>query len=1031
MSLTEFALNRNRLTVVLLFVVLVGGITSYLSLPQSEDPDFTIRTALVMTYFPGASPERVEQLVTDKLEQEIQELPELDYIASQSRTGVSLVYVNIKEKYTEMSPIWRKLRDKVDDAKPNLPEGIDGPYVEDDFGDVFGIMIAMTGEGFTQAEMDDYAKVVRKELLLVDQVARVEIMGEQEEKIFIEFSNARLAELGLSPSQLADVLSTENIVLPGGHINIGPSKIVVEPTGNYENIDDLRDTVLRLSQLGGPDRLIYLKDIATITRGHVDPPDTIVHYDARPAILLAVNMTKDGNIVNLGERIEKFLNELKAELPVGIEFHFAAFQPDYVNQAIDDFMVNLLEGVVAVVVVMLLFLGLRTGMVVGTLIPMTMLLTFLLMDLFGVTLQQVSIASLIIALGMLVDNAIVMSENIMVRLQNGEDRFNASVAAGKELAVPLLTATLTTSAAFLAIFLAESAVGEYCASLFQVVTMALLASWVLALTMIPLFCFWFLKLKKNAKPQNFQGKFYRKYRAFLHWLLTHRALSILILLVIFYGALRLFAFIPQIFFPPSVRPQFVIDFWLPEGTHIDETYRTMLPVEEFLADRPEVENFSVYVGESSPRFILTLNQEQSSENYAFFLVNCHGSEEMKKLMEDVYRFMVEKIPNVNPVVKMLETGASVGAPIQIRVDGREISPEGIKTIYRLADQVKAVLKETKGTLSVRDAWGSPIQKLYVRVDQARARRAGLTSQDIAVSLQTQLAGYTATEYREGDEIIPVILRSVQANRRDLGKIEGLNVYSLSTGQSVPLLQIAQPEFRSETAKIERRDRKRSLTVKCDVTGRTASSVLNEVRPKIDALVKDWPAGYGVEYGGEFEENEKASKSIYDQLPISLFIILMLLIWQFNSFRKTLIIFLTIPMGLIGAILGLFVTRSPFGFMSMLGMVSLSGIVVNNAIVLIDRIKIEIDGGETPQNAIVFSAQKRLRPILLTTITTLCGLLPLGLQGGPLWESMAWTISGGLLFATVLTLGFVPILYSLFFKVKYEKKKEYGVIAAGE
>lgn len=1019
MNLTEFALKRSRLTVVMLFVVLLGGISAFFSLPQSEDPDFVIRTALVMTYFPGASPERVEQLVTDKLEQKIQEIPELDHITSESRTGVSLVFVEIKEKYTDMRPIWRKLRDKVDDARPSLPEGIDGPYVQDDFGDVFGIMIAMTGDGFSQAELDDHARDVRKDLLLIENVARVDIVGEQEERIFVEFSNARLAELGLSPAQLAEALQSENIVLPGGYVNIGPDKIVIEPTGNYEDIEDLRSTVLRLSRLGG-EQLIYLKDIAGITRGYVDPPDTIVHYNGQPAVLLAVNMAQGGNIVTLGEKISAFLEETRAGLPVGIDFHYAAFQPEYVTAAVNDFMVNLLEGVVAVLAVMLVFLGLRTGLVVAPLIPMTMLLTFLLMKFFGVTLQQVSIASLIIALGMLVDNAIVMSEDIMVRLERGEERFAAAVASGRELAIPLLTSTLTTSAAFLAIFLAQSVVGEYCRSLFIVVTMALLSSWVLALTMIPLFCFWFIKVKKDKPPQDFSGKFYRFYRTFLCWLLARRALSLVILVLVFFGAMQLFGLIPKIFFPAAVRPQFVIDAWLPEGTHLMETYRAVLPVEEFLEGRTEIDNFSVFFGESSPRFYLALNQEQSNENYAFFLVNCKTLGEMDRLMADVYRFMEENCPSINPVVKKLETGAPVGAPIQIRLSGRDISPRGIREMYRLADGVKELLRQTTGTLSIRDSWGSPIKKLYVRVDQARARRAGLTSQDIAVSLQTQLAGYRATEYREAEEIIPVELRSLQANRVDLGKIEGMNVYSLSTGQSVPLLQLARPEFASEVAKIGRRDRKRVMTVRCDlVPGRTAAEVLDEIRPRIAELVRGWPSGYGVEYGGEFEENEKANQSITAQLPVSAFIILMLLVWQFNSFRKTLIILITVPMGLIGAILGLLLTGSEFGFMAMLGMVALAGIVINNAIILIDRIQLEIDGGVEPREAVIIAGQKRFRPIMLTTVTTLCGLLPLALQGGPLWESMAWTIIGGLLFATVLTLGYVPVFYSLFFKLKYK------------
>ncbi len=1019
MNLTQFALKRSRLTMVILAVIILSGVSAYLGLPRSEDPDFTIRTALVITYFPGGSPERVEQLVTDKIEQKVQEIPELAHVSSESRTGVSLVFVEIEEKYYEMRPIWRKLRDKVEDARPSLPEGVIGPYVNDDFGDVFGIMIAVTADGFSQAELDLYAREVRKDLLLIEEVARVELMGQQEEKIFIEFSNARLAELGLSPGDLAEVLQSENIVLSGGFVNIGPDKIVVEPTGSYENIEDLRDTVFRLSP-HGEGQLIYLKDIAEVTRGYVEPPDTIVRYNSRPAVLLAVNMSPGGNIINLGERIDDFLAARKNQLPLGVDFHYAAFQPEYVSAAINDFMVNLLEGVAAVLLVMLVFLGIRTGLVVAPLIPMTMLLTFLLMKFFGVNLQQVSIASLIIALGMLVDNAIVVSEDIMVRIQRGEERFAAAVASGRELAIPLLVSTLTTSAAFLAIFLARSVVGEYCRSLFIVVTMALVSSWILALTMIPLLCFRFIKVNPKKNPAGeYRGRFYRFYRRFLLRLLTHRVLSLVILLAVFIGAINLFGLVPQIFFPPAVRPQFVIDFRLPEGTHIRETLREALPVERFLAGREEVDNFSVYVGESSPRFYLSLTQEQSNENYAFFLVNCRDLKEMDRLMEDVYLFISENSPNATPVVKKLETGAPVGAPIQIRVSGKDITPRGIETIYRLSGQVKDLLRRTEGTLSIRDSWGSPIKKLYVRVDQAQARRAGLTSRDIAVSLQTQLAGMQVTEFREADEIIPVELRSVQANRTDLGKIEGLNVYSLVTGHAVPLLQIARPEFSFETANIARRNRKRVMTVLCDlVPARTASGVLSEIRPALAELTRGWPAGYEVQFGGEFEESEKANESIMAQLPVSAFIILLLLVWQFNSFRKTLIILITVPMGLIGAILGLLLTGSSFGFMSMLGMVALAGVVINNAIVLIDRIQLELEEGKTGQEAIVLAAQKRFRPILLTTVTTLCGLLPLALQGGPLWESMAWTIIGGLLFATVLTLGYVPVLYSLFYKIKF-------------
>ncbi len=1022
MNLTRTAIEQNRVSLVLLGVIVVAGLQAYLGMPRAEDPGFTIRTAMILTYFPGASPERVEQLVTDKLEKAIQEMPEVDTISSQSKNGVSVVLVDIQERYTEMRPIWDDLRRKVQRASGELPDGVIGPNVNDEFGDVFGTVVNLTGDGYTYAELEDVAEAVRDDLLLIDEVAKVAVHGTQDERVFVEFNNARLAELGLSPGQLSGVLESRNIINPGGEVRTNDEVIVLEPSGNFESVEDLARTILRLP---GSGELVYLEDVATVTRGYIDPPERLMRASGVPGLALAVSLREGGNILVLGEKVEAAIERARNSYPHGIEFEFTQFQAGEVAKRVDDFVGNLLQAVGIVMLVMLVSLGLRTGLVVASLIPMAIVMSFNFMSLFDVGINSMSLAALIIALGLLVDNAIVMSESILVSTGEGKSVKEAAIASAAELKLPLLVSSLTTAAAFLPIYLAESAVGEYTAALFQVVTITLLCSWLLAITMIPLLCVLFLKVKKQ-EGESYDSTFYRRYRGLLQLALRNPWKTVAIVALVFFGSMQLFAFVPAIFFPPNERASLIAELRLPTGTPLARTSELTAEFEAFMREEllvtPDeaaagavgLTDWATFVGEGAPRFFLSYGPEQASPEYAIIVANATTRPYIDEAVETL-RVFARRFPGLKAQIDPLPLGPPAGDPIEVRVSGPDSD-----VVFRLVDQVKRRLGEVDGPRNLADDWGARSKKLLVRVDEARAQRAGVSNQDIALSLQTVLSGITTTEYREDDKIIPVTLRSVEADRLDLGKLSSLNVYSQATGRSLPLEQVADLEVAWQPANIRRRNRLRTVTVAADLDpGFTAIAVNQQLVPLLDQDRAEWPLGYSYEIGGEDEASEEANASIGAKLPIAGLLIVLLLVAQFNSLRRPAIILITIPLGMIGVIFGLLVMRSYFGFMTLLGVVSLAGIVINNAIVLLDRIEIEQrENGLSPQRAIVESAQRRLRPILLTTMTTLGGLIPLYLGGGVMYQPMAVAIMFGLVFATLLTLGVVPVLYSLFFRVSF-------------
>lgn len=1027
MDVTKFAIEKKRITIIALLVILLTGITTYLSMPRAEDPGFIIRTAQIITYFPGASPERIELLVTDKIEKKLQEMPEIDNITSTSKTGISIIIVNVKKNYKKMRPIWDSLRRKVNDVAKDLPSGVIGPNVNDEFGDVFGTVFAITGEGYSYAELKEVADDVRSDLLLIEEVAKVEIHGVQEERIFVEYNNAKLSELGLSPGQLQRILDSRNIIFPGGQIYTEDEQIVLEPSGNFESLEELKKAVVKIP---GSNQLVYLEDIVTIYRDYIDPSRSKVFYNGKPSLLVSISLREGGNIISLGEGVLERLERFQQVYPIGVDFEMLYFQPEFVDIKVQDFAVNLLQAILIVMFVMLVTLGFRTGLIVASLIPMAMVMAIMFMGFFGIGLDQMSLASLIIALGMLVDNSIVMSESIMVSISEGKDKVTAAIESAKELKIPLLTSSLTTAAAFLPIFLAESDVGEYTAPLFKVVTITLLCSWILSLTMIPLLCVLFLKVKQKETEESFDTSFYKKYRGFLVGILRYPLVTILVVIGMLFGAMNLAGLLPQIFFPANDKQvmEAVIEF--PLGTPLIKTEAMVRDFDKFLAEEMRAEistegeiikdgftNWASFVGEGAPRFYLSYAPEPPSSNYSYVLINTTSRDKIdSEFIPKIENFLLENYPDVSYKVRPLALGPPVNDPVAIRVSGKDINK-----VYEITDKIKTKLSEISGAKGIKDDWGLYNKKLLVKINQPRALRAGLTSQDIAISLQTILSGITTTDFREGDEVIPVVLRSVGADRNDITKLESHSIYVQTTGRTVPLKQVADIEVDFQLAKILRRDKLRTVTVQSGITeGSNAIAIAKEVDSWLKEESKTWPIGYKYEFGGEIESSGEAGDSINAKLPIAGLLIILLLVAQFDSVRRPAIILLTIPLGMIGVILGLLAANQPFGFMALLGLISLAGIVINNAIVLIDRINIEInENGLEPARAIVEAAQRRLRPILLTTATTVGGLIPLWLGGGPLFESMAVAILFGLIFATALTLGFVPLLYSLFFRVKFK------------
>ena len=1017
-GITPFALNNDRVTVLFLLLIGVAGFFSYVTYPKQEDPSIQIREALVWAYFPGMAPQRVEDLITRKLEEQIRLLGDVDYIESDSKRGMSFMHVTARDEVPVLKTVWRDLRDKLVDVAPSLPKGTIGPFINDEFGLTAVATVALWSEGFSLAEMRIVARDLRDKLYALKGIRRVEFYGVQEQQVFLELSNAKLAEFGISPGAVVQTLQEQNIILPGGLIDVRGQNIVVEPSGDFDSVAEIEDVIITIP---GTQRVTPLRDLAEVTRGYVDPPNQPVYYNGRQAIVLSVSILEgEGvNAVEFGARLTRKIKQFEQTLPIGYVLNYATYQPPLIEGAVQGAVTNLMQTLVIVLVVVIMFLGVRTGLIVGSFVPMTMLMSMAIMRSTDIELQRMSIASLIIALGMLVDNGIVIAEDIRTRLQNGEDRREAALASGRSLAIPLLTSTLTTIFAFAPIPLAIGGTGEYTTSLGQVLIITLLSSWFLSMLMTPLMCFWFMKVKLRVPPAEgeavdpYAGAFYRIYRRILEALLRMRLLALAGTVGALVAAIFASQLVVKEFFPAGDRNQYLVYLDLPAGSRSDETAKVALRLSSWLQDKaanPEVSSTIAYVGGGGPRFFLSLSPMDPDPHLAFLIVNTQSSEQVPTMVARTREFARDNLPEAVTRAKAMWLGSTETGLFEIRLSGPAFAILREKTIHLLNG-----LHAIPGIEDVKQDWENRVLRLNVRVDQARARRAGITSQDVANSLNTLISGAEATDYREGDEVIPIVLRGTEAERSNAANIRSMNIYSSARGTNVPLEQIADIKVDWDFYRIKRRGQERTVTISAKHQLLKAGQIYEALKPAMDTL--DLPPGYHWEMGGELENSAKAQGYLAANMPLAAALIIFLLVLQFNSFRRAGIIVATIPLTFIGATIGLIVMNSVFGFMVILGLLSLAGIIINNGIVLIDRIDIESKEGRAPYDAIVAACLARLLPILMTTVTTILGLLSLILSVDPLFYGMAVAIAFGLAVGTIFTLGFVPVLYAVLFRVK--------------
>jgi len=1024
MNIAKISIEKNRITLVVLASIILMGMAMYSALSRDSMPPFTIRVASIVSSFPGASPERVEQLVTDKIEKLAQELPELKDVSSTSRTGLSVVSVALKDEVDskDLQAVWDRLRRKIDNIE-GLPQDVEPDLNDDGIGDVYGIVVGLTSDGFSYAQMKEFADDIRDDLIKIPEAAKVSLGGLQEERVFVEFDNAKLNEYGLTSNMLKSIISSTNILSSGGEINLGEERVILEPTGNFNSVEDISHMLIPVGN--GGTQLVELGDITTVRKAYIDPPVQIVKFNGRTAVSLHINLKKDANVIGSGVKVDEKRKYWQSKLPVGLELTRVSPLDTYIENKIDNFVVNLIQSISIVLLVMLFFLGLRTGLIIASLIPIVTIMTLMIMGIIDIGLNQVTLAALIMALGMLVDNAIVVAEAIMVKMENGIKAKNAAISAVSELFMPLLISTLTTSAAFLAFYMSPTSMGDIVGPIFVVITTALLSSWIIALSVITLFCYFFLKVEVSNNNLSVIDRIILKlkelYKIIILKALVNKIKVVIFIFTMFVMSLFGFGYIQFLFFPDSDRNLITIDVNLPAGTKVESTEAIVSSIETFMHENLKVNesrqtgivDWSSYIGKGPESYDLGYSQEEADSSYAHLLINTSSFNVNNKMVAILDKYTFENFPNAEIKVSVLAGGGG-GVPIEIKVSGD--NPDELAII---SESIKNKLSQISGTKNIKDDWGPKSKKFLINIDQSRAQAAGVSSKDIATSLKTVLDGFKTGEYREDNKTIPIIMRSDSNQQQSLASLETLNIYAQSSGRSVPLLQVAEIIPQWQYSKIKRLNLRRTINVtsKLTATG-NASLITAEIKPwLLNEMENKWPENYTYELGGDAKQSAESMGSVISYLPLSGFIIVLLLIIQFNSFRHMTMVLLTIPLGIIGVVIGLLIFNKPFGFMPFLGVISLAGIVINNAIVLLDRIGIERK--ELYKNdAIVIACLQRFRPILLATFTTVLGLIPLYLSGGEMWEGMAVSIMVGLLFGTVITLIFIPVLYSILYKVSF-------------
>ena len=1009
MNLADVALRNRTTTLVLTAALLFGGISAYKSLSRLEDPEFTIKDALVFTPYPGASAAEVEEEVSDEIEQAIQKLGQLFWIESTSYRGMSEIKARIKDQYDRdaLPQVWDELRRKVGDAQGKLPPGAGPSLVNDDFGDVWGVFVAIYGSEYTHRELKEFAKMLRKELLLVTDVSKIDFWGAQTEAVYVEPNRERMSQLGIHPAAIIEDLRAKNIVSDSGRVQVGTEFLALEPTGTFSSEAQFEKLLISGE---GSDRQIYLKDVADVKRGYVEPPTKVLRYDGQPAIGLGISTTQGGNVVKMGEAIEKRAREIMGQMPLGIDVGIVSLQSDAVTTAIDGFLISLIEAVVIVVAVLLLFMGLRSGLIIGFILALTISGSFIFMGPWDVALERISLGALIIALGMLVDNAIVVVDGMLIRIQKGEDAEDAARAVVSQQSMPLLGATAVAIMAFAAIGLSQDGTGEYCRSLFKVVCISLGLSWITAVTVTPLLCVMFLKApeKGQAESDAYGGRFYGAYRGFLAACIRFRGLTVGVVAAAFAAALWGFGYVDDSFFPDSTRPQFMVDFWLPQATHIDDTTREAQEVEEYLRGLDGVTHVRSCIGGGAMRFLLTYDPEKTNSGYAQFLVDVEDYEQIAGMIEPIEAHLAERHPDAVSYVKLFRLGPGGGGRIQIRFMGPDLD-----VLRSLTSQAEEILYEDGGAKGIRADWRQRVPVVRPVLAEEEANLAGIQQPDVALAVKAGFEGERVGVYRERDELLPIVLRAPEEERGDIDSINALQIWSPAAQQMIPLRQVVSGfETVYEDDMIWRLNRKRTITIHADATSGPPSRLLGRIMPKVEAI--ELPPDYELEWWGEYRDSNRGRAAIAASVPFFFLAMVLIVIALFNSLRQPLVIWLVVPLALIGVTLGLLLTGQPFGFMALLGFMSLSGMLIKNAIVLVDEIEIQRRGGLTPYDAIMASGVSRLRPIAMAALTTAMGMIPLLLDA--FFISMAVTIIFGLMIATVLTTTVVPVFYAIFFRV---------------
>jgi len=1013
-NLSRWAINHGGFTAFLFVLLLAAGIVSFLRVGQKEDPDFTFRVMVVQVMWPGATVEEMQDQVVDKIERKLQETPGLDFVRSYTRSGFANIFVNLKGSVRgdAVKDGFYQVRKKLGDIRQTFPEGVIGPFFNDEFGDTYISLYAITGQDFAYPELKNFAKRARDILLRVPGVAKVDLLGTQDERIFIEVSSAMLAERGLTAQDIQAALAGQNAMDPAGRIETRDRSVRIDVEGGLRSVEDIRELRLRAGQ-----RTFRLGDIAEVRRGLEDPAAARTRYQGREAVVLGTTMAPGANVTQVGAEVDRALKRIEQDLPIGTELGRISDQAQVVTQSVHQFLEAFGEAVGIVLLVSLIALGWRAGLVVALTIPLVLAATIFVMSLMGIDLHRISLGALIIALGLLVDDAMISVEMMDRKLKEGHSRLDAATFAYTSTAFPMLTGTLITVAGFIPVGFAQSTAGEYVSALFWVTGIALIISWFAAVYFTPWIGYRILKAHDNGTGHHdvFDSRLYRAIRAVVAWCVRRRWLVVGLTFVTLFASIASFALIPKQFFPTSNRPEILVDLWLPEGTSFEETEREAKRLEQMISKYPDLAYVTTFIGEGAPRFYLPLDQQLRNQNYAQLLLMSKSIEARERLLADVRGILARDFPAVRSKADRLFNGPPVGWPVQIRVTGSDRNE-----VRRLATEVANVMRANPNIDSVHNDWLEPVPSLKLEIDQDRARALGVTSQSVRRSLQAMLSGFPIGEFRESDETIKVMLREPSNTRNLLSALD--TVYVKTTdGASVPLRQVANVRVMLEPGIQWRRDRLPSITVRGVVPDSVQSSdvtaaIFAQLKPLRDSLSAD----YRIEMQGAVEESATSQASINDKMPVMLLVILLLLMVQLQHFGKTLIVLVTGPLGLIGAAAALLLFQSPFGFVAILGVIALAGIIMRNSVILVDQIQQDLAAGHDAFTAIVESAVRRFRPITLTAAAAVLALIPLA--GEVFWAPMALAMMGGVIAATVLTLTFLPAFYALAFRVAVPKSR---------